>query len=281
MQYMQFEEKYSLANSLNWFGKDEGAEKINARFFLENPEFAKILMKGKITLGQNMPLFKSYYASYTAEKAAFEAEYALAASEDRKQEVKQAFYGKWMKANPYFVAIVRTGTLTFKGDSVIDEDAKKANKEMRSLFADIKTIGRAVHKETLEHSALGFLGKALEPVSRFAGFDWKINIAVLGAFAAKEALVSTLGTIYSVEAGGNDGKELEARIKNNETGMTALDGLVIMLLISLFPPCIATMLAIKTETQSWLWMAFSVLYPVALGGILATLVFQIGRLLGF
>lgn len=281
VQYMQFEEKYSLANSLNWFGKDEGAEKINARFFLENPEFAKILMKGKITLGQNMPLFKSYYASYTAEKAAFEAEYALAASEDRKQEVKQAFYGKWMKANPYFFAIVRTGTLTFKGDSVIDEDAKKANKEMRSLFADIKTIGRAVHKETLEHSALGFLGKALEPVSRFAGFDWKINIAVLGAFAAKEALVSTLGTIYSVEAGGNDGKELEARIKNNETGMTALDGLVIMLLISLFPPCIATMMAIKTETQSWLWMAFSVLYPVALGGILATLVFQIGRLLGF
>ena len=138
VQYMQFEEKYSLANSLNWFGKDEGAEKINARFFLENPEFAKILMKGKITLGQNMPLFKSYYASYTAEKEAFEAEYALAASEDRKQEVKQAFYGKWMKANPYFFAIVRTGTLTFKGDSVIDEDAKKANKEMRSLFADIK-----------------------------------------------------------------------------------------------------------------------------------------------
>ena len=84
-----------------------------------------------------------------------------------------------------------------------------------------------------------------------------------------------------MEAGGNDGKELEARIKNNETGMTALDGLVIMLLISLFPPCIATMMAIKTETQSWLWMAFSVLDPVALGGILATLVFQIGRLLGF
>lgn len=283
INYMQFEEKYALANTLNAlnrFGKDAGADKITARFFLENPEFTKILTKGKVVLGDDMPLFKSYYNAYIADKKAFESVYNNAGEAERKK-LKEDFYGKWLRANPYFFGIVRTGTLSFKGNYVIDEDAKDVGKEMRGFLTDIKTMTRSVHKETLENSALGRLGKAIEPVSRFAGFDWKINIAILGAFAAKEALVSTLGTIYSVEAGGNDGRELEVRIKKNETDMTALDGLVIMILIALFPPCVATMMAIKTETQSWLWTAFSVLYPVALGGVLAVLIFQIGRLFGF
>ena len=63
--------------------------------------------------------------------------------------------------------------------------------------------------------------------------------------------------------------------------MTALDGLAIMILIALFPPCIATMMAIKTETRSWKWALFSITYPVVLGGLVATIIYQIGRLLGF
>lgn len=129
---------------------------------------------------------------------------------------------------------------------------------------------------------MGYLGKAMEPVTKYAGFDWKVNIAILGSFAAKEALVSTLGTIYSVESSSEDsGKVLEARIQDKETGLTPLDGLTIMILIALFPPCIATVMATKTETQSVGWTLFSVMYPVVLSSLVAVLVFQLGRLFGF
>ncbi|MGP1593666.1 MAG: ferrous iron transport protein B [Treponema sp.] len=281
IDYFQFEEKYSIASTLNWFGGESEQSKIATRFFLENPEYAKIMLKGQVELGAAMPLFESYYAAYKNDFAAFSANYE-AADETQRHALKTAFYTKWMQANPYFFALVRTGSVSIKGTAVIDNEAKAVSKQLRNLSADIKTIGRNYRKETLEHSVLGMLGKLFEPVSQFAGFDWRINVAILGAFAAKEALVSTLGTIYSVEAGsGTDGTELQARIQNNETGMTPLDGLVIMILIALFPPCIATMMAIKTETQSWKWALFSIVYPVFLGGIVSTFVYQVGRLLGY
>ena len=74
---------------------------------------------------------------------------------------------------------------------------------------------------------------------------------------------------------------LEARIQDKETGLTPLDGLTIMMLIALFPPCIATMMTTKTETQSVGWTAFSIVYPVILSSLVAVLLFQVGRLLGF
>jgi len=279
IQYFQFEEKYTIASTLNWFGGEKEQNRIATRFFMENPEYTKILLKGSIELGSLMPLFERYYAAYQQDFAGFSVAYMQSSD---KATLKSAFYSKWMRANPFFFALVRTGSITIKGTTVIDVEAKAVNKQLRTLSTDIKTIGRNYRKQTLEHSALGIAGKFFEPVSQFAGFDWRINVAILGAFAAKEALVSTLGTIYSIEAGsGADGTELQARIQNNETGMTALDGLVIVLLIALFPPCIATMMAIKTETRSWTLALFSIVYPVFLGGIIATVVFQVGKLLGF
>ena len=279
IQYFQFEEKYTIASTLNWFGGEKEQNRIATRFFMENPEYTKILLKGSIELGPLMPLFERYYAAYQQDFAGFSAAYMQSAD---KATLKSAFYSKWMRANPFFFALVRTGSISIKGTTVIDVEAKAVNKQLRTLSTDIKTIGRNYRKQTLEHSALGIAGKFFEPLSQFAGFDWRINVAILGAFAAKEALVSTLGTIYSIEAGsGADGTELQARIQNNETGMTALDGLVIVLLIALFPPCIATMMAIKTETRSWTLALFSIVYPVFLGGIIATVVFQVGKLLGF
>lgn len=280
--YFRFEERYALTGMLNWFSnerRDREQQKIAIRFFMENPEYTKIMLKGELELGESMPLFKRYYEAYRQDFAVFARSYAEASD---KAALKSAFYSKWMKADPFFFAIVRTGSVSIKGTKVVDTEAKAASKQLRSLSADIKQIGRNYRKETLEHSALGYIGKCFEPVSQYAGFDWRINVAILGAFAAKEALVSTLGTIYSLESGsGTDGTELEARIQNNETGMTALDGLAIMILIALFPPCIATMMAIKTETRSWKWALFSITYPVVLGGLVATIIYQIGRLLGF
>ena len=92
---------------------------------------------------------------------------------------------------------------------------------------------------------------------------------------------ANIGTIYSVESSDLDsGKVLQDRLQE-DSGMTALDGLAILILIALFPPCIATAIVIRTETKSTGWTLFSLLYPVFVGGLAATFVFQLGALLGF
>ncbi|CEM63107.1 ferrous iron transport protein B [Treponema phagedenis] len=281
LDYQNLTERMYLLETLTSFGGEKAVARSMNRLFLENPEMTKIALRGKLELGDTIHAFKDYFTRYAAAEKDFINAYAQT-PDFQKPIMKSAFYGYWQRMNPFFFAIVRTGSISISGTSVVDRDAAAMTRSLRTAFADLKLISVHYHRETLEHSALGYLGKGMEPVTKYAGFDWKINIAILGSFAAKEALVSTLGTIYSVESASEDsGKLLEARIQDKETGMTPLDGLTIMILIALFPPCIATMIATKTETQSIGWTAFSVIYPVVLSSLVAVFVFQFGRLLGF
>ena len=285
LEYQRLTEKMYLYEALNWFGTGNFGAEVTAknmnRLFLQNPELTKIALRGKIDLGKNIGAFKEYFKLYSASKKDFLASYE-ALPDFQKPIVKSAFYAYWQKVNPFFFALVRTGSIKISGSTVTDSEAAAISKALRPAAADLKLIGVQHHKETLEHSLLGSIGKSMEPVTKYAGFDWRVNIAILGSFAAKEALVSTLGTIYSVESASEDGgKVLEARIQDRETGLTPLDGLTIMMLIALFPPCIATMMTTKTETQSVGWTAFSIVYPVILSSLVAVLLFQVGRLLGF
>ncbi len=277
-RYQLFEERQSVMESLNWFGGEKRNQEILSRLMLENPEFLKVSLRGKIEFGDQLPAFTIYHENYTKAKETYLELYENA-EDAEKPKLKQKFFNYWQALNPYFFAIVRTGTIEIDEDGVVDTEAKKVGKQMRKIYTAMKFLSVDRHKECLHNSALGRAGKFMEPVTKYAGFDWRINVAILGSFAAKEALVSTLGTIYSVETG--DEKLLEESIKAGEGGMTALDGLVVMLLIALFPPCIATVIVIRTETRSTGWTLFTLLYPVVLGSLVAVLVFQTGCLLGF
>ena len=143
-------------------------------------------------------------------------------------------------------------------------------------------LKRERKKERIEVSYLGRFGKFLEPVSRWAGFNWKINIALASSFGAKENMVATLGTIYSMEAeeAGVRRETLAETMKKEEVDWTPLHALAIMLFIALFPPCIATLIMVKIESNSIKWMLFAAIYPIILGFIIAVGVFQGGQLLG-
>jgi ferrous iron transport protein B len=110
-------------------------------------------------------------------------------------------------------------------------------------------------KERLEGSLLGKAGRALEPASRWAGFDWRVNVALLSSLAAKENSVATLGALYE-QTGGED--SLEDRISAQNTGFTPLHALTLMLFMVLYPPCIATSVAVKVQTGSYRWMLLSI-----------------------
>jgi ferrous iron transport protein B len=170
--------------------------------------------------------------------------------------------------NPDFFKIVQPGR---------DKVARKVNKAFKGLFNARQQMLRQMRKERIDNSFLGRLGKWLEPVTHWAGFNWRVNVALLSAFAAKESSVATLGSLYEPE---EQGEALEQRMARAETGFTPLHALALMLFMVLYPPCLATSIAVKLQAGSVKWMLFSMGYPMLLGLVAATLIFSLGSALG-
>lgn len=177
---------------------------------------------------------------------------------------------RFEEKNRQFYAIV---TRAGGPEKTVYRAAKRLVRARKKLLMEMR-------KERIENSFLGKLGKSLEPVSQWAGFNWRVNVALLSAFAAKESSVATLGALYQQEEGGKRGEALEERMAQTEKGFTPLHGLALMLFMVLYPPCLATTIAVKLQSGSLKWMCFSMLYPMALGLGVAILVFSGGRALG-
>ena len=161
-----------------------------------------------------------------------------------------------------------------------DKAARKINKNLRTLVSKRKGLRRQIKEEQIESSFLGMVGRSLEPLTQWAGFDWKINVAILSSFAARESSVATIGVLY--QQGADENKSLEDRM-GAETGgddFTPLHALAIMIFFAMYPPCLATTIMIKVQTASYKWMLFSMVFPTVLGFVVASGIFTGGRLLG-
>ncbi len=160
-----------------------------------------------------------------------------------------------------------------------DETARKISRALKKLHSKRKRLRREIKEARIVNSFLGMTGKILEPVSRFAGFDWKINVALLSSFAARESSVATLGVLFREGADAN--LTLEQRMDNEgrSTGFSSLNALALLLFFALYPPCLATAIMVKVQTQSYKWMLFSIIFPTVLGLIAAGLVYSIGSYL--
>ncbi len=160
-----------------------------------------------------------------------------------------------------------------------DPAAKQANAALRTLVDERRTIMLEMRKERIETSVLGTVGKAMEPFSKWAGFNWRVNVAILSTLAAKESSVATLGSLYQQEEGG-ESEALEKRMASGESDLTPLHALALMLFMVMCPPCFPTVIAVKVQTGSTKWMLFSFFYPLVLGLSAAVLVFSGGTALG-
>ncbi|WP_418179175.1 ferrous iron transport protein B [Aliarcobacter lanthieri] len=156
-----------------------------------------------------------------------------------------------------------------------DPEARKINAALRKLSNDRKTILREIKNEKVENSLLGMAGKAIEPISQYAGFDWKINVAFLSSFAARESAVATLGSLYENNKADNQRAE-EAMAENS--GYTPLHAASIIIFMLLTPPCIATMIVVKMQTNSFNWMLFATFFPIGLGLIISSFIFTLGNI---
>jgi ferrous iron transport protein B len=144
-----------------------------------------------------------------------------------------------------------------------------------------------LHGEQLRQSYAGRAGRFIEPVIRPLGFDWKMGIALITSFAAREVLVSTLSVIYNVgeedeaESGSLITAVREAKREDGTPAWTPLVALSMMVFFVLAMQCMSTVAIVRRETNSWRWPLFMVVYMTVLAYVASFITYQGGRLLGF
>ncbi len=146
---------------------------------------------------------------------------------------------------------------------------------------DAATLEEEKKAELLENSFVGILGKAIEPVITPLGYDWKIGIALITSFAAREVFVGTMATIYSV--GGNaDENDITLRQKmraatwqNGAKIYTLAAGVSLMIFYVFAMQCMSTLAIVKRETRSWKWPMIQLVYMTGLAYILSFITYNL------
>jgi len=161
-----------------------------------------------------------------------------------------------------------------KAEAPLPVEALQLKEKLTAL--DSEQAGRA-----LRHSLAGRIGTSMETVSWLPGFDWRTNIALVGGFAAKEVIIATLGTAYSLgETDPEDTASLSETLAK-DPHWNPLMALALIIFVMFYAPCFVTVVCISKESGSWKWGLFAICFNTILAFSLATLVYQGGKALGF
>jgi len=195
----------------------------------------------------------------------------------------------------FFATIVVWALAYFPRSEALEQRFAQERQEIEAVGgADVDAQLAAVDDREaaahLENSYLASIGKAVQPVFAPAGFDWRVTVGVLAAFPARELVVPTLGTLYSLGDVEADPDEPDQRLQDalrttagpdGEPSINGLVALAVMVFFALCSQCAATLAAIRRETHSWRWPAFVFAYMTALAWLAAVAIYQVGRLLGY
>ena len=183
---------------------------------------------------------------------------------------KAVFLHTWLRGWMY---LRKAGTIIL-GASVLLWAAANFPRPSREALAGLDE--QAAQQQVLQHSLVGRIGRAIEPVIRPLGFDWKIGTALVGSIPAKELFVSQMGIIYAVGNEDREASSLQARL---HADYTPLVGFCVMLFVLISAPCIATTAMTRQETGSWRWAVFQFIGLTVAAYVVTFLVYQAGRLL--
>ncbi|KIH77353.1 ferrous iron transport protein B [Geoalkalibacter ferrihydriticus] len=184
------------------------------------------------------------------------------------------------------VSIILWAALTFPGLPESEEARFEAQRQsvMETVLQEeqrqklLIEIENAQAQAAVRNSFAGQVGTFFEPVSQWAGFDWRTNIALVGGFAAKEVIVSSFGTAYSLgEIDPEESAPLSARLAADPM-WTPYTAIALIVFVLLYAPCFVTVVTMAKES-SWRWALFSTVFNTSLGFAIAVLVYQIGSAL--
>ncbi|WP_300674851.1 ferrous iron transport protein B [Desulfoluna sp.] len=181
------------------------------------------------------------------------------------------------------ISILIWAMMTFPGlpeTKVADYEAQRTTAEStlsaEGLEQRLSELNNLESQEALRYSVAGKIGTAMESVTQFAGFDWRTNIALVGGFAAKEVIVSTLGTAYSLgEVDAEETEGLSKRLAADPTWSVAT-AVALLVFVMLYAPCFVTVVVIARET-SWKWATFSVVFNTGFAFALSVIAYQFTR----
>jgi ferrous iron transport protein B len=167
------------------------------------------------------------------------------------------------------------------GDTLQNAEATVEEASQNQGLSD-EVLADRVAAYKLEHSYAGIIGKGIEPIIRPLGYDWKIGIALITSFAAREVFVGTMATIYSIGSVSEaDTSTIQERLKaevNPETGgprFTPAVGFSLLVFYTFAMQCMSTIAIVYRETKGWKWPLIQLTYMTALAYLSALVVYQL------
>ncbi|RJO67309.1 MAG: ferrous iron transport protein B [Myxococcales bacterium] len=187
------------------------------------------------------------------------------------------------------VTILLWALLSFPGDAPAAKEleTQTALAESKGDAERAVALSRQAQAERLRSSYAGEIGRWLEPAIEPLGFDWKIGIGLVGAFAAREVFVSTMGVVYGV---GEEASEADEGLRDvmrrdkrpdGSPLWTPLVGMSLLVFFMIAMQCVSTLAIVRRETKSWGWTAFMLAYLTTAAYLASLAVYQGGKLLGF
>jgi ferrous iron transport protein B len=147
--------------------------------------------------------------------------------------------------------------------------------------ANVEQLEKDFHTAKLENSYAGILGKTIEPSITPLGFDWKIGIALITSFAAREVFVGTMATLYSVGDSDNElllKEKMKAAVyPDGRPVFTLASGLSLMIFYVFAMQCMSTLAVVKRETRTWKWPIIQFIYMTGLAYVMSLLVYHLFR----
>jgi len=213
----------------------------------------------------------------------------------RLPTIKGLFIHMWERGRLY---LKKAGTIIFVGCVLVwflsnfprnPQYSRNYHVLIQQAQGDERLITRLENEKASEKmgkSYAGKLGKIIAPIFRPLGFDdWRVSVSLVGGFVAKEIVVGTLGTLYSAGEVDEESESLRHALQNQTRSdgskiYSPLVAYALMVFVLLYIPCVATIAAIKRETNSWKWPMFTVFYTTLVAWVVTFIIYQGGRLLG-
>ena len=177
------------------------------------------------------------------------------------------------------ISLLLWGLSSYGPSKKMDEVAKKYQQMELANPGNTAQITKLRKTEELQNSYAGILGQAIEPAIRPLGFDWKIGIALITSFAAREVFVGTMATLYSVGEGDNEStlkQKMASAVRADGTKVYDLaTGLSLLVFYVLAMQCMSTLAVVKRETRSWKWPTIQLIYMTVLAYCMSWLVYVI------
>ena len=191
------------------------------------------------------------------------------------------------------MTVILWALLSFPRSSEIDARYDESRAQLLATTTDATGSGAGLAEldgllagEQLRFSVGGRLGRLVEPVLEPLGFDWRIGVGIIGAFAAREVFVSTLGIVFGIEEADEETMSLRASLQNARRAdgsplMTPLSGVSLMVFFVLACQCMSTIVVVRRESGGWGWPMFMFGYMSVLAYVASLTVYQVGSALGW